>query len=51
MTCGWERGPAIGDGYQAPFRFNAILRRVVLTVEGHPHRDAEADLGAILSEQ
>jgi hypothetical protein len=51
MTCGWELGPPVGDGYQAPFRFNADLRRVVLTIGGQPHRDPEAELGAILSEQ
>jgi arylsulfatase len=51
LTCGWELGPQVGDGYQAPFRFNAGLRRVVLTIGGEPHRDAEAELGAILSEQ
>jgi arylsulfatase len=51
LTCGWELGPAIGDGYQAPFFFNAALRRVVLTVGGQPHRDVEAELGAILSQQ
>jgi hypothetical protein len=51
MTCGWELGPPVGDGYQAPFRCNAGLRRVVLTIGGEPHRDPEAELGAILSEQ
>jgi hypothetical protein len=51
ITCGWEQGPPVGDGYDAPFRFTGTLRRVVVDVDGHPHRDPDAELDAILSEQ
>jgi arylsulfatase len=51
ITCGWEHGPAIGEGYEAPFRFTGRLRRVVVEVDGEPHRDPQAELQAILSEQ
>ncbi len=52
VTCGWEQGPAVGDGYRAPFRFTGgRIRRVVVDVDGGPHRDLEAELDAIMSEQ
>jgi arylsulfatase len=51
MTCGWELGPPVGDGYDPPFRFTGVLRRVVVEVEGLPHRDPEAEFEAIMSEQ
>jgi arylsulfatase A-like enzyme len=51
LTCGWEQGPAVGEGYQAPFRFTGHLERVVLAVEGAEHRDAQAEFDAIMSEQ
>jgi arylsulfatase A-like enzyme len=51
VTCGWEQGPAVGDDYRAPFAFTGHLRRVVVEVEGRPHRDPEAEFEAIMSEQ
>jgi arylsulfatase len=51
ITCGWEQGPAIGDDYAAPFPFAGVLRRVVVEVDGPPHRDLEAEFEAIMSEQ
>jgi arylsulfatase A-like enzyme len=51
LTCGWEQGPAVGDGYRAPFPFTAALHRVVLAVEGEAHREPEAELEAIMAEQ
>jgi arylsulfatase len=51
ITCGWEQGPPVGDGYQAPFRCTAALRSVTVTVDGPPHRDPEAEFDAIMSEQ
>jgi len=51
MTCGWEQGPAVGEGYRAPFEFTGTIHRVVVEVDGEPHRDPEAELDAILSEQ
>lgn len=51
LTCGWEQGPPVGDGYDAPFRFTGSLRRVVVDVIGDGHRDPMAELAAILAEQ
>jgi arylsulfatase len=51
LTVGYELGPAIGDDYVAPFRFNGVLDRVVVDVSGEPHRDVEAEYDAIMSEQ
>ena len=38
LTCGYELGPAVGTGYEAPFRFNATLHRVVVDVERRSDR-------------
>ena len=51
VTCGWEQGPAVGEGYTAPFPFTATLRRVTLDVDGRPHREPEAEFEAVMSEQ
>jgi arylsulfatase len=51
ITCGWEQGPPVGEGYDAPFSFTGTLRRVVVTVGGNPYRDPQAEFEAIMSEQ
>ena len=51
LTCGWEQGPPVGEGYTAPFRFTGTLHRVVVEIEGVIHRDPEAELESIFSEQ
>jgi arylsulfatase len=51
VTCGWELGPAIGDGYTAPFRYTGSLRRVCVSVAGRAQRDAAAEYAALMSEQ
>src|SRR3954454_2615131 len=51
ITCGWEHGPAVGEGYAAPFRFAGRLRNVTVRVGGEPHRDPAAEFEAIMSEQ
>jgi len=51
LTCGYEVGPAIGDGYEAPFRANVEIGRVVVNVSGNPHRDPAAEYDKIMSEQ
>jgi hypothetical protein len=51
LTCGYEVGPAIGTDYDAPFRANVEIDRVVVDVSGAPHRDPEAEFDAIMSEQ
>ncbi len=51
VTCGWEQGPAVGEGYEAPFPFSGTLIKVVVEVAGDTQRDLEAELAAIMSEQ
>lgn len=51
LTCGWEQGPPVGEGYDAPFGFTGTLRRVVVEVDGVGHRDPEAEFEAIMAEQ
>ncbi len=51
LTCGYEVGPAIGDGYQAPFRANVEITRAIVEVDGEQHRDPEAEFERIMSEQ
>ncbi len=51
LTCGYEVGPAIGNGYHAPFVANVHIERVVVDVDGEPHRDPAAEFDAIMSEQ
>ncbi len=51
LTCGYEWGPAIGDDYSAPFKFNGVIHRAVVEVTGPVVRDPLAEVAAILSEQ
>jgi hypothetical protein len=51
LTCGYEWGPAVGDGYRAPFPFPGLIRRASVRVTGPVVRDPLAELEAILSEQ
>ena len=51
LTCGYEWGPAVGDGYEAPFTFPGTIRRAVVRATGPVVRDPLAELEAILSEQ
>jgi arylsulfatase len=51
LTCGYELGPAVGEGYRAPFPFDQTLHRVVVTVDGVETIDPEAKFDSIMSEQ
>jgi len=51
LTCGYEWGPAIGDGYTAPFAFAGTIRRAVVETRGPVVRNPLAELEAILAEQ
>jgi arylsulfatase len=51
LTCGYEWGPPIGDGYRAPFPFNGVILEAVVEATGPVLRDPLAELEAILSEQ
>jgi arylsulfatase A-like enzyme len=51
LLCGAEWGPAVGEGYSAPFPFNGIVVRAEVETRGPARRDPLAELSAILSEQ
>ncbi len=51
LTCGYEWGPAVGEGYVAPFPFNGTVVRAEVATTGPVVRDPLAELAAILSEQ
>lgn len=51
LTCGYEWGPAVGTGYEAPFPFAGTIRRAVVEARGPVVRDPLAELEAILAEQ
>lgn len=51
LTCGYEWGPAVGEGYKAPHPFNGRILRAEVTTTGPVVRDPIAELAAILSEQ
>ena len=51
LTCGYEWGPPVGDGYEAPFRFNGTITRAEVEVTGPVTRNPLAEIAAILSEQ
>ncbi len=51
LTCGYEWGPAIGEGYEAPFRFPGTILDAVVETTGPIVNDPMAELSAILCEQ
>ena len=51
LTCGYEWGPAVGEGYTAPFPFNGTILRAEVATTGPVVRDPLAELAAIMSEQ
>jgi arylsulfatase len=51
LTCGYEWGPAVGEGYEAPFAFNGTIVRAVVEVTGPVVRNPLAEIAAILAEQ
>ncbi|HUC06214.1 MAG TPA: arylsulfatase [Acidimicrobiales bacterium] len=51
LTCGYEWGPAVGAGYEAPFPFNGTIVRAEVSATGPVVRDPVADVAAILASQ
>jgi arylsulfatase A-like enzyme len=51
LTCGYEWGPAVGDGYRAPFPCTVPIDRAEVETRGPVVRDPLAELAAILAEQ
>ncbi len=51
LTCGYELGPAVGEGYRAPFAFNGRIHSVVVRANGIVTRDPEAEFNGMMAEQ
>ena len=51
LTCGYEWGPAVGDGYSAPFSFNGTILRADVTAIGPMVVDPVLEVAAILAMQ
>jgi len=51
LTCGYEWGPAVGEGYEAPFTFTGTILEARIEATGPVMRDPLAELAAILAEQ
>ena len=51
LVCGAEWGPAVGEGYAAPFTFTGAILRAEIEARGPLRRDPLAELAAILEEQ
>jgi len=51
VTCGYEWGPAVGEGYEAPFPVNGNIIRAEVTATGPVVVDPVAEVAAILAEQ
>ncbi len=51
LSCGYELGPPVGEGYEAPFRFAGTIHEVVVEVTGEPPRDPLAEFERIMSQQ
>jgi hypothetical protein len=51
LTCGYEWGPSVGEGYRAPFPFTGTIIEAVVEATGPIVRDPLAELAAIMSEQ
>lgn len=51
ITCGYEWGPAVGGGYEAPFEFNGSIISASVETKAEVSRDPLAEIEALLSEQ
>jgi arylsulfatase len=51
LTCGYEWGPAVGEGYSAPFAFNGTILRADVTATGPMVVDPVLEVAAILAMQ
>ncbi|MCL4553323.1 MAG: hypothetical protein M1305_07225 [Candidatus Marsarchaeota archaeon] len=51
VRCGYERGPSLGTGYEAPYEFNGIILNAAVEARGALYKDPLAETVAILAEQ
>ena len=51
MTCGYELGPAVGEGYRAPFECTATIHTAVVSLSEHAPLNPMIEFERIMSEQ
>ena len=51
LTCGYEWGPAVGEGYRAPFGCNVVIEEASVETLGPMVRDPLVELAGILFQQ
>ncbi len=51
MTCGYEFGPPVGDGYDAPFLCTATIHSVTVTLSEHVPVSPMVEFERIMAEQ
>jgi len=51
LTCGYSRDLPPSTDYEAPYRFTGRLAPVVVTVDGEPHLDPEAEAEVAITTQ
>ena len=51
LTCGYEVGPPVGEGYDAPFRCTAIIHSVTVTLSEHVPVNPMVEFERIMAEQ
>ncbi len=51
ITCGYEWGPAVGEGYAAPFTFNGKIERAEVTTTGPVLLDLVREFASVLARQ
>jgi hypothetical protein len=51
LSCGYELGPPVGEGYDPPFRWSGELSEVVVEVSGEPRVDPLKEFERIMTEQ
>jgi arylsulfatase len=51
LTCGYEIGPAVGEGYRAPFRCTAEIHAATVTLDEHVPSNPMVEFERILAEQ
>ncbi len=51
LTCGYEVGPPVGEGYDAPFRCTAVIHSVTVTLSEHVPVNPMVEFERIMAEQ
>jgi arylsulfatase A-like enzyme len=51
LTCGYEVGPPVGEGYETPFRCTAAIHSVTVTLSEHVPVNPMVEFERIMSEQ